>query len=130
MDSKSSMNVSIILDKNFGIKLLNLPVKGPIWICESPANTRSAVELEKNNQASESFSVTTFAFDEEDEVDELLMDILYDVVLGDEWKTIDVYGVEFKPGFKSEIAALTEDTLDAPVKMNFKPTGTGFKIDR
>ncbi|MBL7544701.1 MAG: hypothetical protein JNL11_12870 [Bdellovibrionaceae bacterium] len=124
------MNIVIIFDRNFGIKLLNTPLDGSVWICESPANARSVEQLAKNTQGLAKTAITTFAFEDEDEATDTLMDILYDVTLHHQWIEVDVYGIEFEPSLKAEIDFTLKIVFDKEIKTEIKTHSNGFKIKK
>jgi hypothetical protein len=57
--TESNSTVAIVVDPEFGDRLLSLATQMPVWIADTPANRLSA-ESVRSNDASHQTNVTTF----------------------------------------------------------------------
>jgi hypothetical protein len=71
MSNDSRPTVWVVVDREFGVQLEDLPVHEEIWVVRSPANSAAAVRLRESRSG-----ITTFAGDSDAVPDELLVGIL------------------------------------------------------
>jgi hypothetical protein len=71
MSNVSSPTVWVVVDREFGERLENLPIHEEVWVVRSPANSAAAARLRKSRSG-----ITTFSHDSGATPDELLVDIL------------------------------------------------------
>ena len=110
MSNVSSPNVWVVVDREFGERIENLPIPEEVWVVQSPANSAAAARLRKSRDG-----ITTFTDDTGATPAESLVGIL---------GTIDMhYGghLPTRPCFKmtAQGARLTEIVEKALVEFGF-----------
>jgi hypothetical protein len=102
MANKNSYAVAVVVDKNFGERLLELSSRLPVWICSSTQNLKYVKEIwSKTKEENLKRVVTSFNFKENDSLEDIFLGILDNVDLhhgefshNPAWNVLEVYGLE------------------------------------
>lgn len=106
-----SYAVAVVVDRDFGERLLRLAQRVHVWVCATPPNRRFAEEYwQAVPESSLERGVTAFDVSESDSPEEMLLGVLPNVERhhGEHshtppWETLEVFGVAATPAIREAL---------------------------
>jgi len=113
-DQAQPYQVAIVVDPDFGLRLIELSQRMHVWVCESPVNQSAATQVRLLDPAvSIERGVTTFETAAGATPEEVCRDVLDTVELhhGEfshkpRWGVLNVYGTQLTPDLEAALHAL------------------------
>ena len=121
-----SHHVAVVVDREFGERLLPLAQRLHVWICDTPANREAAEKAWETIMPGAVWNevgVTTFRISEDDSPEDMAISHIGDIDLHHPaWSQVEVYGVRLNDELR---AAWQEYGAD-----EFRETQDGFVCSR
>jgi len=128
--SKPPYTVTVVLDREYGERLSELPVGAPVWIVDTPANRAAAEKLwAERHDESHLTGITTFTTNADISAEDLLIDEFDTIDLhhgsysaDPPYTIVNVIGVQLSETIKTELSEYGFN--------EFQPMRAGFKAVR
>ena len=107
---QSLHKIAIVLDKEFGGKLIELSKRMHVWVCDTPINLKVVNEIRSNKEFSIESGVTTFKIPEADSPEDIFVKIIDTVDLhhgelshDPPWSVLEAYGTKLSSTIEAKL---------------------------